>query len=169
MRGRVPPVKRKPCAIPLCPALRKKGSYVCAAHAKDTKTHHNGLAKQPKAHKFGAIATTVDGIRFDSKAEAARWVDLQILERAGQIRRLERQPVFKLYAAPIQRTDLPVSLESSDLAPLLIGEARMDFGYLEAPNWLPVTEDVKGLDNALSRWKRKHVLLQYGVTVRLIR
>ena len=24
----------KPCAIPLCPAMRKAGSYVCAGHAK---------------------------------------------------------------------------------------------------------------------------------------
>ena len=159
---------RKPCAIPLCPALRKKGSYVCAAHDKQT-TVHNGLLKQPKAHKFGAIATTVDGIRFDSKAEAARYQDLLLLEKAGQIRNLTRQPVFPLHAAPVQRTDLPTKLTASDLSPVLVGVAKMDFSYEQGPDWRIVTVDVKGLDNAMSRWKRKHVLLEYGIRVLLVR
>src|SRR5687767_14651384 len=34
-------------------------------------------------HKFGARATTVDGIRFASQAEAQRYAELRLLERAG--------------------------------------------------------------------------------------
>ena len=34
------------------------------------------------------------GIRFDSRAEAKRWAELKLLERAGQIVRLERQIAF---------------------------------------------------------------------------
>jgi hypothetical protein len=137
--------------------LRKAGSWLCAAHDK---------ASKPKnGHKFNAQPTTIEDIRFDSKAEAKRWQELRLLEKAGQIRNLTRQPVFPLHAAPVQRTDLPARLTASDLSLVLVGVAKMDFAYEEAPDWEVVTEDVKGFDNALSRWKRKHVLLEYGVRV----
>jgi hypothetical protein len=35
--------------------------------------------------------TDADGIKWDSHGEARRWAELQLLERAGQIRNLERQ------------------------------------------------------------------------------
>ena len=141
----------------MCPFLRKKGSWLCAAHDK---------ASKPKnGHKFNAQPTTIEDIRFDSKAESDRWQELRLLEKAGQIRNLTRQPVFPLHAAPVQRTDLPARLTASDLSPVLVGVARMDFAYEQAPDWRVTTEDVKGMDNALSRWKRKHVLLEYGVRV----
>ena len=157
MRGRGAVAKRKPCAVPLCPAWRKPGAYVCAAHAKEQKLK-NG-------HKFHAQPTTIVDIRFDSKAEGRRWQELQLREKAGEIRNLTRQPVFPLHAAPVQRTDLPARLTASDLSLALVGVAKMDFMYEEAPGWAVVVEDTKGLDNALSRWKRKHVLLEYGVRV----
>lgn len=36
-------------------------------------------------NKYKAVKTTVDGIKFDSKAEARRYTQLKLLERAGQI------------------------------------------------------------------------------------
>ena len=47
-------------------------------------------------NKFNAIKTTVDGLQFDSRAEARRWQELKMLERAGEIERLERQVQFSL-------------------------------------------------------------------------
>jgi len=47
-------------------------------------------------NKFNAIKTTIDGITFDSKREARRWQELKMLERAGEIERLERQVPFAL-------------------------------------------------------------------------
>jgi len=47
-------------------------------------------------NKFNAIKTTVDGLQFDSRAEARRWQELKLLERAGEIERLERQVPFSL-------------------------------------------------------------------------
>lgn len=41
--------------------------------------------------KFKAVKTVVDGVTFDSKKEAARWSELLLLEKAGAIRKLERQ------------------------------------------------------------------------------
>jgi hypothetical protein len=46
--------------------------------------------------KYNAKPTVVDGIRFASKAEAVRDAELKLLERAGQIADLKRQPKFDL-------------------------------------------------------------------------
>jgi hypothetical protein len=52
-----------------------------------------------KGNKFGAVSVVVDGLRFDSKREAARWGELRILERAGLISGLERQVRFPMVIA----------------------------------------------------------------------
>jgi hypothetical protein len=47
------------------------------------------------ANKYRAVVTTVDGIRFSSKAESKRYSELKLLERAGTIYDLALQPQFK--------------------------------------------------------------------------
>ena len=106
--------------------------------------------------KYHAKRTTLDGIAFDSQAEAGRYAELRLLERAGRIRDLELQPAFPLYAAPMVET-------------ALVGVYRADFRYVRIEDRQIVVEDVKGVDTALSRWKRRHVLAQYGIAVALIR
>ncbi len=49
-----------------------------------------------KRPKYGNRKTEVDGIVFDSAAEARRWAELKLLERAGEIRNLERQVTVPL-------------------------------------------------------------------------
>lgn len=44
--------------------------------------------------KYRNVPTEVDGIRFASKAEAARYGELKLLEKAGEIRGLKLQPRF---------------------------------------------------------------------------
>ena len=39
--------------------------------------------------KYRAVKTEVDGITFDSKREAARYMELMLMQRAGEIKRLE--------------------------------------------------------------------------------
>ena len=46
--------------------------------------------------KYNNTNIRVDGRLFDSKAEAARWQELQLLERAGEIKELERQVEYEL-------------------------------------------------------------------------
>lgn len=45
-----------------------------------------------RRHKFGAVATVVDGHTFPSKAEARRYQELRLLEKAGQITKLRLRP-----------------------------------------------------------------------------
>lgn len=119
-------------------------------------------------HKYGAVRTEVDGHSFASKAEARRYQELRLLEKAGKIESLELQPVFVLHA-PLTTGTVRGALKATAGALPVIGKAKMDFRYfrLEPPTgW--VTEDVKGMDNQLSRWKRRHVEAQYGVRVVLV-
>ena len=46
--------------------------------------------------KYGNTKVNVDGVPFDSKREAARWKELRIMARAGEITALRRQVRFEL-------------------------------------------------------------------------
>jgi hypothetical protein len=48
------------------------------------------------ANKYGAKKTMVGEVQFASKKEAQRYMELQLLERAGEITNLRRQVKFEL-------------------------------------------------------------------------
>lgn len=52
--------------------------------------------KATAARKYGNRRIEVDGVFFDSVAEAARYKELLLLERAGRIEDLTLQPVYEL-------------------------------------------------------------------------
>lgn len=54
-------------------------------------------AAQAKPLKFRNKPMVIDGIRFDSQAEAKRWAELQLLAKAGRIANLRRQISFPLH------------------------------------------------------------------------
>lgn len=105
--------------------------------------------------KYRAKRTTVDGVTFHSAKEAARYQELRLLEKAGEIRQL--------------RLQVPLELNAGNPVPQRIGEYRADFVYEERlhEDWCLRIEDTKGMDTPLSKWKRKHVQAQYGIQVRL--
>ena len=106
-------------------------------------------------HKYRAVPTVVDGIRFASKAEAARYAELSLLARAGAIRELECQPKYPLYS--------PTRGSASER--VLVGHYIADFRYRSGPTGVLVIEDVKGVRTAMYQWKRKHFEAQYGLTI----
>jgi hypothetical protein len=82
--------------------------------------------------KYRNQPVEIDGIRFDSKAEARRYGELKLLESAGAISRLEHHPVFLLEEGFRDDTGKrwgPIRYEA-------------DFEYRE--NGRHVVEDVKG-------------------------
>lgn len=105
--------------------------------------------------KYGAVKTTVDGIVFHSQKEARRYGELKLLERAGEIRNLQLQPTFYLWAPGGDVDDR-------------IGEYRADFSYTDIRHRKLVIEDVKGFRTPLYKWKKKHVETQYGIQIREI-
>jgi hypothetical protein len=53
----------------------------------------------PKTNKYRNQPVTVDGVKFDSKKEYARWQQLKMLESAGKVSNLRRQVSFELAPA----------------------------------------------------------------------
>jgi hypothetical protein len=107
-----------------------------------------------KRSKYGAVPTTVDGIRFDSKAEARRYQELKLLVLAGEVRDLELQPEY------------PLLVRSRDGGFVRIGVYRADFRYRSGRQGLLVVEDVKGVRTPLYKWKRRHTTAQYGIDIK---
>ena len=87
------------------------------------------------ANKYGAKPTVIGGRRFDSKKEAARYQELLLLQRAGEIRNLELQVQIIL-----QGRDGPVKTRAGKPMRLTV-----DFSYEDKRlNWALVYEDAKG-------------------------
>lgn len=113
---------------------------------------------------------TSDGIKHDSKKEAARWVELQLLERSGEITELRRQVEYPL---------LPPQYESykrfsKDGKPLKDGIRLIergvsyvaDFVYKDKDGNL-VVEDTKSPATRTKEYilKRKMVLYFKGIQI----
>jgi hypothetical protein len=101
------------------------------------------------ASRQGNVWTTVDGIKFQSKAEANRYLQLRQLEQSSVISNLRRQVQYDLIAGGILCTSY-----------------RADFNYIE--NGKEVVEDVKG--QILPDFKIKYMLMKglLGIEVRLV-
>jgi hypothetical protein len=97
------------------------------------------LLSKPKRSKYGATKTMVDGILFDSVKEAKRWQELRLLEKAGEISHLERQPKFYLYGK-----DGPVLIRSRGYPNGRRAVWKGDFAYFCSIRNKRICEDVKG-------------------------
>ncbi len=111
----------------------------------------NAMQTAPKSSKYRNEKVEIDGHRFDSKAEGARYWDLRQLERVGAITDLELQPAFPLLVQGVR-----------------IGVYKADFRYRDELG-VVIVEDVKGMKTAMYRWKAKHVKAQYGIEIVEIR
>ena len=99
-----------------------------------------------RKNKFNAKKTEVDGIVFDSKAEAKRYTELKLLGKANVISDLRLQPKF----------DCVVNGKK-------ICTYRADFDYYEADKY--VCEDVKGFKTPVYRLKKKLVEALFEVII----
>lgn len=104
------------------------------------------LRAEKKANKYGAKRTQVDGIWFDSAAEARRWSVLNLEERAGLITSLERQVPY----------DITINGEH-------IAKWIADFRYTR--DGVTVCEDVKGVRTPVYRLKAKLVQAIHGIRI----
>lgn len=101
----------------------------------------------PKANKYSAIKTEVDGIIFHSKREAKRYTELRIRQRAGEISGLALQPKYPL-----------------EINGIKVGDYIGDFLYTE--NGQRVVEDTKGVKTPVYKLKRRLMLALYGIEIR---
>lgn len=108
----------------------------------------DGVTRRPS--KYNAIKTDVDGVTFDSKAEARRYAELKLMQQGGLIQGLVLQPRF----------------------PLLVNDQKVgiyvaDFQYWDLEEQTSVVEDVKSpaTKTAIYRLKKKIVHAIYGFDI----
>lgn len=106
-----------------------------------------------KQSKYRNRKTVMDGIKFDSKNEALRWLELKALAKAGKISELQRQRSFEL--AP------GVKINGRVRPPL---RYIADFVYLEDGDL--VVEDVKGRITEGYRIKRHLMKSIHNINIR---
>ena len=95
--------------------------------------------------KYNARKTKIDGITFDSKAEARRYRALKLMQKAGAIMHLTVHPKYMIQAPFIDNTGAKIR------GIIYTG----DFEYLEEPDAQMVVEDVKGVETAVFKIKAK--------------
>lgn len=103
-------------------------------------------------NKYGAVKVRLDGFTFDSKREAAVYMQLKLLQGAGKIARLARQVPFVLTA-----NGEP------------IGKYKADFVFDDLEEGRKRVVDVKGFMTPLAQWKLKHMKAEHGVEVEIWR
>jgi Protein of unknown function (DUF1064) len=104
--------------------------------------------------KYRAIPVTVDGVRFASKAEARRYGELKLLQKAGKIRKLECHPAF------------PYHDDKGEVAFTYYA----DFAYFEGE--IPgrrTVEDVKGIKTPVYKLKKRLIEPRYSIKIMEVR
>ena len=103
-----------------------------------------------KRPKYNARKITVDGIVFDSQAEANRYGELKLMVKARQITNLQLQPSFILQDS--------YTRDGKKVRPI---EYRGDFAYYEKGGSRLIVEDVKGTRTREYLLKKKLLLFRY--------
>ena len=103
--------------------------------------------------KYHAKKTVVDGITFDSKREAERYLVLKGMEEDGTIEDLRRQVRYELIPA--------FDVDGRHYRPVFY---VADFVYVE--DGKEVVEDVKGMRTDVYRLKSKLFARRYGMSIR---
>ena len=101
-----------------------------------------------KGHKYGAQRTEVDGLTFDSQAEARQYQRLCLLLKAGAIQDLVVHP------------DWPLDVNGVRVA-RYIG----DFAYTDTATGQRVVMDVKGVRTPTYRLKKKLMKALYAIDI----
>lgn len=105
-------------------------------------------APNPRA-KFKNIRTrNADGSMAASKWEAERLAQLELMEKAGEIRELRTQVSYPLMVGDT-----------------LIGAYVADAVYFDVRRNCKVVEDAKGCKTQLYRWKARHFKAQFGFAI----
>ena len=107
-----------------------------------------------RGSKYGNKKVEINGIQFDSKREAKRWLELDAMAKAGVIQNLRRQVWYELL--PHQRIDGKLVEKAVSYV--------ADFVYEQ--NGETVVEDSKGHRTKDYILKRKMMLFFHGIRIR---
>lgn len=105
--------------------------------------------------KYHAKKTVADGITFDSRKEADRYLVLKGMEEDGSIEDLRRQVRYELVPA--------FDVDSKHYRPVFY---VADFVYVDKETGKEVVEDVKGVRTDVYRLKSKLFARRYGTSIK---
>lgn len=108
-----------------------------------------------RTSKYHARKTVVDGITFDSRREADRYLVLKSMEEDGVIEDLRRQVRYELVPA--------FDADGRHYRPVCY---VADFVYTDKETGKEVVEDVKGMVTDVYRIKSKLFAYRYGVSIK---
>ena len=123
--------------------------------------------------KYNASKCVVDGIKFDSKHEAERYLELKLLERGGVISDLRLQVEFELI--PAQYEPDAVTLTKTGKEKIVKGKCierkcsyLADFVYLDNETGKTIVEDAKSPITRTPEYriKKKLMLYRYGIRIK---
>jgi len=98
-------------------------------------------------HKFNAVQTTKDSIKFPSKSEARRYEELKKLKLSNHIIFFLRQPMFDLPGGVTYRADFIIFWSDGNVT----------------------IEDVKGFETSEFKLKKKQVESLYPINIEVIK
>lgn len=115
---------------------------------------HQHVKRSPASER-----TSIEGIVFDSKAELRRWEELKLLEKAGEITGLVRQP----RVASMVIDGRQVVIRSAGFPNGRPARYTADFAYFQNGN--RIWEEYKGRDDRESRFRRAVVEAMFGIEI----
>ncbi len=101
-----------------------------------------------RKNKYGNKPVIIDGYKFPSKKEGARYIVLKAEHAAGEIQLLKLQVTYKLIVNGI-----------------LICSYRADFDYYDKEG-MHIVEDTKGFRTPEYKLKKKLMLAIHGITIK---
>lgn len=110
------------------------------------------LSAKPKRSKYGAEKTLLDGILFDSKAEAYFYAALKQREKAGEVTDIDRQREYDLMVNGV-----------------LVARYRADFVFFDRIARAFRFVDVKGFATRDFRLKAKLMKACFGIDVEVVK
>lgn len=117
--------------------------------------------------KYHAKKTVVDGITFDSRKEARRYIDLKNMAKAGLISDLRLQVPYLLI--PQHREPDIIGPKGGHRKGRVIEKACYyvaDFVYYDEQARERIIEDCKGVKTEVYKIKRKLMYDRYGIRIK---
>ena len=123
--------------------------------------------KKPKRNKYGAVKTTYNGVKYDSKKEAQFAQELDLRLKAGGIIRWCRQVKYPITVNDIKICDYKLDFKVVHSNPITVKNKKHT--YITLNEYI----DIKAFDKKtgkflvtpLSKLKMKLVEAQYGIKI----
>jgi hypothetical protein len=130
-------------------AWKAKGlSFTVTRHKSplEGEALERATANEATVSKYRNLKTELDGLKFDSRKEARRYVELRMMERAGAIEGLELQVRFPLVVGGVK-----------------VCEYVADFVY--RVGGVRIVEDCKGIKTPVYKLKKRLMLAVHGIEI----